>query len=262
MNANSGQSVRPFQNQWCTYSEMAARWFHFEQCAFFYVEKGAPNTKILNHYWCDWITPKQYWILHYQEAVQHRKQCRNTYYKPLSWTRLSLDELKAMPPKKVEKAFYPPENLHCAEKELPEMAINCHRSISSTEIFWEKTSDKIPYPCQLNGYWESGCISTGYETIQLQSARRAFVDMHGCAALLLILLNVITELWIHKWLVRLAAFLQVFRPEEFLVDTIAKQLLLDVIKIRHSSWIGYLWFFGKHQHLKRCICQGFIQWPG
>lgn len=76
---------------------------------------------------------------------------------------LSLEELKAMPPKKVEEAFYPPENLRRAEKELPDffqihqrmmametpdlafqwleykksirMAINCHSSTSSTEIF-------------------------------------------------------------------------------------------------------------------------------
>ena len=33
---------------------------------------------------------------------------------------LSLEELKAMPPKKVEEAFYPPENLRRAEKELPD----------------------------------------------------------------------------------------------------------------------------------------------
>ena len=58
------------------------------------------------------------------------------------------------------------------------------------------------------------------------------VDMHGCAALLLILLDVITELGIHERLIAgLAAFLQVLRPEEFLVDTVAVQLLLDVVEI-------------------------------
>ena len=48
------------------------------------VEKGAPNAKILNNHRCDRITPERYWIPHYQEAVQHRKQYRNTYYEPLS----------------------------------------------------------------------------------------------------------------------------------------------------------------------------------
>lgn len=67
------------------------------------------------------------------------------------------------------------------------------------------------------------------------------VDMHGCAALLLILLDVITELGIHERLIAgLAAFLQVLRPEEFLVDTVAVQLLLDVVEIRHPFLFGYL----------------------
>ena len=67
------------------------------------------------------------------------------------------------------------------------------------------------------------------------------VDMHGCAALLLILLDVITELGIHERLIAgLAAFLQVLRPEEFLVDTVAEQLLLDVVEIRHPFLFGYL----------------------
>lgn len=44
----------------------------------------------------------------------------------------------------------------------------------------------------------------------------------------------IAELRIHKRLVTgLAAFLQVFRPEELLVDTISEQLLLDVVEVRH-----------------------------
>ena len=65
--------------------------------------------------------------------------------------------------------------------------------------------------------------------------------MHGCAALLLILLDVITELGIHERLIAgLAAFLQVLRPEEFLVDTVAVQLLLDVVEIRHPFLFGYL----------------------
>ena len=65
--------------------------------------------------------------------------------------------------------------------------------------------------------------------------------MHGCTTLLLILLDVITELGIHEWLVAgLAALLQVLRPEEFLVDTVAEQLLLNVVEIRHPFLSGYL----------------------
>ena len=60
------------------------------------------------------------------------------------------------------------------------------------------------------------------------------VDVHSCPAFLLILLDVIAELRIHKRLVTgLAAFLQVFRPDELLVDTISEQLLLDVVEVRH-----------------------------
>ena len=78
------------------------------------------------------------------------------------------------------------------------------------------------------------------------------VDMHGCAAFLFVLLDVITELGIHERLIAgLAAFLQVFCPEELFVDTVAEQLLLDVVEIRHPFLFGYLWFLGKHQHLKR-----------
>ena len=67
------------------------------------------------------------------------------------------------------------------------------------------------------------------------------VDMHGCAAFLFVLLDVITELGIHERLIAgLAAFLQVFCPEELFVDTVAEQLLLDVVEIRHPFLFGYL----------------------
>ena len=59
-------------------------------------------------------------------------------------------------------------------------------------------------------------------------------DMHGCIPFLLILLDVIAELGIHERLVAgLAAFYQVFCPEEFFVDSVTEQFLLDVIKVRH-----------------------------
>lgn len=41
------------------------------------------------------------------------------------------------------------------------MAINCHNSISSTEIFWKEITDRIPYLCQPNGFRKSEYIATG-----------------------------------------------------------------------------------------------------
>ena len=59
-------------------------------------------------------------------------------------------------------------------------------------------------------------------------------DVHGGAALLLILLDVIAELGIHEGIVAiLTAFLRVFRSEKLPVDDIPEQFLPDVIIIRH-----------------------------
>jgi len=59
-------------------------------------------------------------------------------------------------------------------------------------------------------------------------------DMHGCIPFLLILLDVVAELGIHeRFFAGLAAFYQVFCPEEFFVDSVTEQFLLDVIKVRH-----------------------------
>ena len=78
------------------------------------------------------------------------------------------------------------------------------------------------------------------------------VDVHGCAAFLLILLDVAAELGIHeRFIAGLAAFLQIFRPEEFFVDTISEQSLLDVVKIRHLLLSRYRCFPGKHKFLRK-----------
>lgn len=59
------------------------------------------------------------------------------------------------------------------------------------------------------------------------------IDVHGGAAFLLILLDVMAELGIHKRPVTgLTAFLKVFRPEELLIDSVSEQFLLDVGKVR------------------------------
>ena len=59
-------------------------------------------------------------------------------------------------------------------------------------------------------------------------------DMHGGAALLLILLDVIAELGIHEGIVAiLTTFLEVFCPEKLPVDAIPEQFFPDVIIIRH-----------------------------
>ena len=48
------------------------------------------------------------------------------------------------------------------------------------------------------------------------------------------------DMAIERLVAGLAAFLQVLRPEEFLVDTVAEQLLLDVVEIWHPFLFGYL----------------------
>src|SRR5699024_656222 len=70
--------------------------------------------------------------------------------------------------------------------------------------------------------------------IYLNLLCRFAVDMHGSTALLLILLDVIAELGIHKRLISgEAAFLKVLCPEEFLVHAIAEKFLPDISVIRH-----------------------------
>ena len=63
---------------------------------------------------------------------------------------------------------------------------------------------------------------------------RFAVDMHSGTALLLILLDVIAELGIHKRLISgEAAFLKVLCPEELLIYSIAEKFLADMLVIRH-----------------------------
>ena len=60
------------------------------------------------------------------------------------------------------------------------------------------------------------------------------VDMHGGAAFLLILLDVIAELGVHKRLITgKAAFFQVLCPEEFFVHPMVEKFLADMGIIRH-----------------------------
>ena len=78
------------------------------------------------------------------------------------------------------------------------------------------------------------------------------IDVHGCAAFLLILLDVIAELGIHEWLFAgLAAFLQVLRPEELFVDTVAEQLLPDVVEVRHAFLRRYLLWCGWEKLIRK-----------
>ena len=68
------------------------------------------------------------------------------------------------------------------------------------------------------------CRITGPVDLNLLTGFAA--DVHRCTAFLLILLDVIAELRIHEWfLAGLATFLQIFRPEELLVYTVAEQFL-------------------------------------
>ncbi len=73
------------------------------------------------------------------------------------------------------------------------------------------------------------------------------VDVHRCTVFLLILLDLIAELGIHKRLIAgLAAFLKVFCPQKLFVDAIAEQFLSDISKIRHPFVSGrrchlYFW---------------------
>ncbi len=59
--------------------------------------------------------------------------------------------------------------------------------------------------------------------------------MHCGVALLFVLLDVIAKLGIHKWIITCSlAVFKVFRPKEFLVDTVAEKFLSDVIIIRQT----------------------------
>ena len=70
--------------------------------------------------------------------------------------------------------------------------------------------------------------------------------MHRSAAFLLVLLDVIAELRIHEGIIAgLAAFLEVFCPKEFLIDSAAKQLLLDVVEVRHPFCCWHLLLCGR-----------------
>ena len=71
---------------------------------------------------------------------------------------LSLEELKAMPPKKVEEAFYPPENLRRAEKELPDF-FQIHQRMMAMEtpdlaFQWLEYKKEHPNGYQLSQFYK------------------------------------------------------------------------------------------------------------
>ena len=83
-------------------------------------------------------------------------------------------------------------------------------------------------------------------------------DMHRCMSFLLILLDVIAELGIHEgFFAGHSAFLQVFRPQELFVDSVAEQFLVDVIEVRHLLR-RLLRLFGKHHLPKLTVSQGLV----
>ena len=104
---------------------------------------------------------------------------------------VSLEELKAMPPKDVEEAFYPPENLRRTAKPQPDffkiharMAAMEHPNLaflwletkrstrtdtsspnfmSCTGRFSLRTMVRHPLRCRWSVFPESACTSTGWE---------------------------------------------------------------------------------------------------
>ena len=87
-------------------------------------------------------------------------------------------------------------------------------------------------------------------------------DMHRCTAPLLVLLDVIAELGVHEGLSAChAAFLQIFGPEQLLVDTVSHQLLADILEIRHPL-LGTDFGFSRKQNLLECLVRhGLVQGP-
>ena len=73
-------------------------------------------------------------------------------------------------------------------------------------------------------------------------------------AFLLILLDVVAELRIHKRIVPIATTVfHVLRPKKLLVNSVPKQLLLDVLEVRHSLCTLRLWLLGEHDRLQLFI---------
>ena len=88
------------------------------------------------------------------------------------------------------------------------------------------------------------------------------VDMHGSASFLLILLDVIAELGIHeRFLTIRTAVLHVFCPQKLFTDSIAEQLLMDVIVVRHTLVRWYPVLLREHEPLKFCVGHCFIKRP-
>ena len=71
-------------------------------------------------------------------------------------------------------------------------------------------------------------------SVDLDLLRWLAVDMHSGAALLLILLDVVAELRVHKWLFfGETAFFKILCPKELLIHPVSKKLLADMLEIGH-----------------------------
>ena len=70
--------------------------------------------------------------------------------------------------------------------------------------------------------------------VDLDLLRRLTVDMHSSAALLLILLDVVAELRVHKWFFfGETAFFKILCPKELLIHSVPKKLFADMLEIGH-----------------------------
>ena len=64
--------------------------------------------------------------------------------------------------------------------------------------------------------------------------QKVAICMHSGATFLLILLDVVAELGVHKWLFfGETAFFKILCPKEFLIHSVPKKLFADVLVIGH-----------------------------
>lgn len=91
---------------------------------------------------------------------------------------------------------------------------------------------------------------------------RLAVDVHRGAAFLLILLDVITELGIHEWIIASPfTACQILCLQEFLIDPVAEGFLTDVFVVRHPlvGDSGSIRFLLKQHFRQYIVCQIRIQ---
>jgi len=88
-------------------------------------------------------------------------------------------------------------------------------------------------------------------------------DVHRSTAPLLVLLDIIAELRVHKGLIsRQTAFLQILGPEQLLVDTVSHQLFVDIIEVWHPLGWAYFWSLGEQSLFQDRVRQGVVKGPG